>query len=268
MNENDVQVSRINRSFSSENLDHEYFAIPLLNSDALTITIDGEQQSSDFNTLYFLHPRKNWRIEACSEEPNTGYLLLIKRSIMENPLLSKLHITEVRLFAQDQVPKINLAPGIEKRVFEILEMLDELIGSHLKHKEDAIISLINTLFVYCDGQCNIKSVFLERNSKKSIVFQFKKLLNRKINTYFEVDEYAKQLNISPKYLNECVKEVLGTNVKRLITEQRIMKARHELKFGDKSIKEISFELGFSSPDYFSSFYKRNTGQTPSMVRNG
>ena len=45
-----------------------------------------------------------------------------------------------------------------------------------------------------------------------------------------------------------------------------MRSRHSLKFSNKSIKELSFELGFSSPDYFSYFFKTHTGITPTALR--
>ena len=47
-----------------------------------------------------------------------------------------------------------------------------------------------------------------------------------------------------------------------------MQARYRLKFTDKTIKEISYDLGFSSPEYFSFFYKKQTGNTPTQVRKG
>nr|WP_241910526.1 helix-turn-helix domain-containing protein [Tamlana carrageenivorans] len=45
-----------------------------------------------------------------------------------------------------------------------------------------------------------------------------------------------------------------------------MRSRHALKLSNKSIKEISFDLGFSSPDYFSYFFKTHTTTTPSGLR--
>jgi hypothetical protein len=81
--------------------------------------------------------------------------------------LRNLHINEIRLFTNGEIPKINLAPGIEKRTHALLEMLDELVGSHLNHKEDAIFSLLNAFFIYCDEQCNIKSGMTENSQKRS-----------------------------------------------------------------------------------------------------
>ncbi|WP_338418074.1 helix-turn-helix domain-containing protein [Pseudotamlana carrageenivorans] len=52
----------------------------------------------------------------------------------------------------------------------------------------------------------------------------------------------------------------------IIIEQLLMRSRHALKLSNKSIKEISFDLGFSSPDYFSYFFKTHTTTTPSGLR--
>ncbi|MDG1260634.1 MAG: helix-turn-helix domain-containing protein [Flavobacteriales bacterium] len=91
-------------------------------------------------------------------------------------------------------------------------------------------------------------------------------MNRDVLENHEVSYYAELLNISPKYLNDCVQEVISTSAKSIIVEQLVMRSRRELRFSSKSIKEISFELGFSSPDYFSSFFKTHAGMSPSGMR--
>lgn len=218
------------------------------------------------NTILFLMPNAQWKIDNCGLGGSVGYALYLSRETLNHPMLRNLHIQEVRLFSNGEIPTIHLAPGIEKRTHALLEMLDELIGSHLNHKDDAIISLLNAFFVYCDGQCNIKSVITEDNAKKMLVYKFKKMVDTHLGQYHKVEEFAQLLNVSPSYLNEAVQETLSTNTKALIDEQLVMRARHELKFSDKSVKEISFELGFSTPDYFSYFFKKHTGTSPSSLR--
>ncbi|MTI22591.1 AraC family transcriptional regulator [Fulvivirga sp. RKSG066] len=244
-----------------------YFTICWIKNSIELLEIDGVDYHDISNSIIFLNHNVKWKIIRKKDDQSAGFILYLSAEILENPLLSNLHINEVRLFTSDKkFPKITLAPGIEKRTQAILEMLDELIGSHLKNKDDAIISLLNTFFVYCDGQCNIKSVINESNSKKTIVYNYKKLIDQWYAKHHEVNDYAELLNISDKYLNECVKEVLNINAKSLITEQRVMRSRHALKFSNKTIKEIGYDLGFSSADYFSYFLKKHTGQTPSMLR--
>jgi AraC-like DNA-binding protein len=190
----------------------------------------------------------------------------MKPEVLNTPVLNKLQINEIRLFNSDSIPVINLSPGIAKRTQSILEMIDELLGSELNHKDEAILSLLNTLFVYCDGQCNIKSVITEYGSKNTIVYNFKKLVDIHLCEFHHVADYARLLHISPKYLNECVREVLNYTAKGIIAEQLLMRSRHLLKFSDQTVKEISYDLGFSSPDYFSSFIKSQTGASPTAIR--
>ena len=265
MTSSSIQIDPIVHKSTSKK-EKDCFAVCLLQKPIESISINGTTYKNEGNTVYFLSPKHTWEIIKNNDKESNGFIMYLSKQILNHPLLNKLHINEVRLFANEEIPKINLAPGIEKRVFSILEMLDELVDSHLNHKEDAIISLINTFFVYCDGQCNIKSIARENSSKKAIVYKYKRYIDTHLCENHEVEDYAKLLHITSKYLNDCVKDILDRTAKSLITEQRIMRARHQLKFSDKSIKEIGFQLGFSSPDYFSYFYKKHTGVTPSRHR--
>src|SRR5699024_5814052 len=99
-----------------------------------------------------------------------------------------------------------------------------------------------------------------------LVYKFMRLLNDHVTEEQKVSQYATRLNVSSTYLNECIHYVLGVSTKSLIIEQLVMRTRHALKFTDKSAKEIAYELGFSSPDYFSSFCKKHIGYCPSEYR--
>ncbi|MBC8769526.1 helix-turn-helix domain-containing protein [Arenibacter sp. BSSL-BM3] len=260
-----IKISRIANKTTSKKKEG-YYSVFWIQNGVKSLEIDKVLYRNVSNSIFFLHPSIEWKLLKENSDSSSGYILYLSQEILDNPLLSKLHINEIRLFASDAIPKINLSPGIEKRIQSILEMLDELIGSELNHKDDAIISLLNTIFVYCDGQCNIKSVISENNSKKALVYKFKKLVDKRFSVNHKVCDYAEMLNVSDNYLNECIKETIGVNAKAIITEKRIMSSRHQLKFTDKTIKEICYELGFSSPDYFSYFFKKHTGITPSMLR--
>ncbi len=229
------------------------------------IEINGVFHKNVSDTVFFIDSKHQWRLSIQNTNAS-GYVLYLSEAVLNQPTLSNLHINKVRLFSSDNTPMFKLSPGIEKRTQSILEMIDELLGSHLNHKDEAILSLLNTFFIYCDGQCNIKTMVNDNNSKANIVYSFKKLADQHIFNYHEVGDYAKMLNISPKYLNECVKEVLQVSSKSILIEQLLMRSRHALKFSNKTIKEISFELGFSSPDYFSAFFKTQTGIPPSELR--
>jgi len=262
-----IKISSILKKVTSKRSEEDYYTLCWIQNGINHIEINKKKYKNVSNSVFFLTPDFDWEIHKNGSTVSSGYLLYLPKSVLEYPAFKNLHITQVRFFKSiDEIPKINLSPGIEKRVQSILEMIDELLSTNLPHREEAILSLLNTFFVYCDGKCNIKTFISDNNQKAALVYKFKKRIDKQFSEYHEVSAYAQLLHVSDKYLNECVKEVLGTNAKRLIDEKLIMTARHELKFTDKPIKEIAYQLGFSSPDYFSYFLKKHTKSSPSQVR--
>jgi AraC-like DNA-binding protein len=260
-----IQISRIvKRSHSREN--DERYVVIWVKKEVDEIVINQSKYANVSNSVFFLRPNYQWHISLDDNSNTSGFILYIPKVLLEDPTFKNLHITEVRLFCDGEVPRIILAPGIETRIQSILEMLDELISTNLKHREDAIVALLKTFFIYCDGKCNIKSVITDNNSKTALVYKYKKILDQHHLQYHKVADYAQLLNVSDKYLNECVNDVLGVNAKSLISEQLAMRSRHAIKFSDKSVKEIAFELGFSSPEYFSAFFKKHYGHSPLEFR--
>jgi len=265
MKQDSINIKQIIKETTLNHYDND-FAVCWIKNEVKGIEIDHVLYKNVSNSIFFIDPKHQWKILKKDSSTSSGYVLHLGSEVLNNPILSNLHINKVRLFNSGEIPLFKLSPGIEKRTQAILEMIDELLGSQLNHKDDAILSLLNTFFVYCDGQCNIKSIVSNNNSKTNVVYEFKKLVDRNIYEFHEVTDYANLLNISPKYLNECVKEVLNVSSKSIIIEQLLMRSRHALKFSNKTIKEISVELGFSSPDYFSYFFKNHTQITPSALR--
>ena len=218
------------------------------------------------NTMFFLSPKFQWEIIEKEGTTSKGYVMRLSNTILNEPSLKELQINEIRILHFDSIFMAQIAPGIERRLKSILEMLDELMTTNLNHREDAIKALINTFFIYCDGQCNVKISNCSHNHKTVLAYEFVRLISTNNIEAHKVSHYATKLNVSSSYLNECIHYVLGVSAKSLIIEQLVMRTRHALKFTDKSAKEIAYELGFSSPDYFSSFCKKNIGYGPSQYR--
>ncbi|MGB3585803.1 MAG: AraC family transcriptional regulator [Tunicatimonas sp.] len=221
MNPTSIKISRITDEIHSDSA-AETYAVCWVKDKVEGLEINDKVYYDAANAVFFLAPDHRWRILKGKTTASSGYVLYLPRKVMDHPIFKNLHISEIRLFNSEDIPKITLTPGIEIRIQAILEMLDELLSTQLKHREEAILSLLNTLFVYCDGKCNIKSVISQNNSKSTLVYRFKKLVNRQFDEYHEVGDYAKTLNISDKYLNTCTKEILGVNAKNLIDEQLTM----------------------------------------------
>ncbi|QCR22301.1 AraC family transcriptional regulator [Pontibacter sp. SGAir0037] len=81
-----------------------------------------------------------------------------------------------------------------------------------------------------------------------------------------VKDYAHELCIHPNYLNEMVQKVLGKSASQLLQERTAQEALTLLRQTDLTVSQVAYRLGFESVSYFSRFFKRVTGYTPSEYR--
>lgn len=82
-----------------------------------------------------------------------------------------------------------------------------------------------------------------------------------------VEDIAHSLGISRMQLYRKVKAVLGTGVTDFIQRLRLTKARELLLDERLSITDVAYELGFSSPSYFSTSFKSHYQLSPSEFRS-
>lgn len=78
--------------------------------------------------------------------------------------------------------------------------------------------------------------------------------------------YARKLCITPKYLTTMVKHVSGKSASDWIDSYVIMEAKTLLKYSHMSVQEISYSLNFPNQSFFGSYFKRNTGMSPSQYK--
>ncbi len=80
---------------------------------------------------------------------------------------------------------------------------------------------------------------------------------------FSVDQIAEELSINRIQLYRKTKKLLDKTPSDLIKSFRLEKAKDYLKDSEMTIAEVAYAVGFSSPNYFSSVYKKKFGINPS-----
>ena len=81
-----------------------------------------------------------------------------------------------------------------------------------------------------------------------------------------VSAFANMLNVTPKYLSKCVKEESGRTPLDHIHEATINTIRQQLRYSDKTVKEISNDLDFPNLSFFGKFVKEHLGLSPTDYR--
>jgi len=80
--------------------------------------------------------------------------------------------------------------------------------------------------------------------------------------------YAREIGLTPKRVNELLREKMRTTVSKLLYRLMLIEAKRELYHRQLSVKEIAYGLGFSDQSYFARFFKKQTGLTPEAFRAG
>jgi len=109
----------------------------------------------------------------------------------------------------------------------------------------------------------------EQNSsihKKRIIDEFMRLVEESNGRIRRVDEFASQLNITPKYLSTVLKEVMNRRPSTYIRHYTMKAIEYRLRFTDMTMQEISNDLNFPNPSFFGKYCKEHLGMTPLEYR--
>ena len=92
------------------------------------------------------------------------------------------------------------------------------------------------------------------------------LKKSKVETSYEINEFAEKLFINPNHLSDTIKEVLGKSPCGIYEEKLAEAAKELLINPKKSISDIAYTLSYDHSN-FTKFFKRLTGFTPKEYRN-
>ncbi len=99
------------------------------------------------------------------------------------------------------------------------------------------------------------------------IHQIKQYIFEHSHEDISLDALGRKVDLSPIYISKMFKEKLGINYIDFLTECRIEKAKKLLSDPEKSLKEITFEIGYHEPNYFSKVFKKMCGVSPKEYRN-
>ena len=199
--------------------------------------------------------------------------------------IDRIHIEQKKgfLFAVDKETFLNINQRINskylsgyfsnvfvsqnKKTSKTINQLIQLML--LEYKDENRLFLIETYmsaFLFQIANSFEKSI----NSSQVIVNNTAAELRELIGTHYitqpNTSFYAEKLGITNKKLNEIALQSFGATVKQLLQDTLLLAIKREIKLGEKSSKEIAFDLGFEDPAYFTRFFKKHTGMTPIQFR--
>ena len=92
------------------------------------------------------------------------------------------------------------------------------------------------------------------------------MIEARIQDPLSLAELASLSGLGRTYFSFVFKEVTGMKLQDYLIQARINKAKDLLKNFELKIKEIAYQVGFRSPDYFCRIFKKKTGLSPTEWR--
>lgn len=180
---------------------------------------------------------------------------------------SKLH-EFIQLWAQPRVIPLSYAVGAASEFFGIIARLEQEVASkapgHVVGTEALLTSL---LLMLVRGTCleQVDNIGTTR-SEIRLADRFRELVDQHYQKGLPLQEYASMMAVSLVQLRAACASATGQSPTKLIHARVITEAKRHLIFGDQSMEQIAFLLGFSDAAYFTRFFRKEVGQAPSQFR--
>lgn len=150
----------------------------------------------------------------------------------------------------------------------------KIIHSQMDNKREIISSLLTSItYLAVNLWRNDIASAKERQDMSSLRVnqtyeQFIALVSQYHNKERGMAFYADKMHITPKYLSKIIKQASGRSGPDWIDSFVVLEAKNLLKYTDKPVKEIVWQLNFPTPSVFNKFFKKHTNLTPSEYRKG
>ena len=222
-------------------------------------------------SMSFVKPRQVVKLENLEFEED-GFIIYFHEDFLNgHPLHAD--IKKYNFFEYEANEALHLSPSEEKIIWELYSKIEtEYYNNQDEYSRDIILAHIDSILKY--SQRFYKRQFLNRTDLSGkVVSKF----NKSLAAYFDngllqqkglpsVTMMASQLNLSPRYLSDILKQETGKTAIELIHIFLIAEAKNLLTGSDNNIAETAYSLGFDNLPYFSRLFKKEVGISPNQYK--
>lgn len=171
-------------------------------------------------------------------------------------------------FGTSQIPKIVI-PADKKKQFTLLwEIFQMEMEESDELKLEMLKILLNRFLILCLRVYKNEHEHLPTDAESmGIIKEFNYLVHQHYKRLSKVSDYANLLHKSPKTLSNIFGKYIDKTPLQIINERRLLEAKRLLKYSDKTVQEIAYEINFNDIQTFGKFFKSREGQSPTAFRD-
>ena len=222
-------------------------------------------------SMIFLKPRQVVEFKNLEFEED-GFLICIHEDFLNGSVLHD-EIQKYSFFDYETNEALHLSPREEEIIWDLYGKIEAEYNSNTdEYSRDIMLTHIDSILKY--SQRFYKRQFINRtelsgktvskfNNALSVYFSKGLLQTKGLPT---VNAMASQLNLSPRYLSDLLRQETGKTAIELIHIFLVNEAKNLLKGEDQNVSEIAYMLGFENLPYFSRLFKKETGLSPNQFK--
>ena len=173
----------------------------------------------------------------------------------------------ILFFGTQDLPIITIPEAQRSKFDQLLDIIVDELRAQDSTQGDMLQMLLKRFIILCTRlakqQCVVQTL---DNGQLDTIREFNVLVDMHFREKQTVREYAELLFKSPKTLSNLFAKYGKRTPKQIIQDRIALEAKRLLHFTDKQTQEIAFELGFDDPGYFSRFFKKVVGESPSTYK--
>ena len=244
---------------------NKYFTIAWNTGENQTVTIDGSVYDFPANSLLTLLFNQSF-----SFENSTG---IIAWQFNREFYCIVDHDSEVScvgfLFSSTDHLFVKLNDQSRQKLQLLSDIFIEEFNTLDNIQNEMLLVLLKRLIIYVTRLARLGYVPEKKlqDERFHIIRKFNLLVEANFKSEHSVSFYAEQLCKAPKTLSNLFAIFNQKTPSQIVQDRITVEAKRLLCYTDRSIKHITFELGFEDVAYFSNFFKKQTGISPSDFRN-
>jgi len=165
-------------------------------------------------------------------------------------------------------PAVALDRPTASRIEELIESLRSELATPGLAREEAALAYLKLLLITASRR-KMKlgaSATSRKTPRHPAIEPLTRLIEENYRSLHSPAEYASLLHMTPKTLGRIVREQLGKSLTDLVRDRILTHAKWQLLHTLRPVKEIAREVGFGDELYFSRFFKKGTGVSPTSFR--